>query len=744
MASDSGNRFKEVMELEIQRADIDRRIAEKTKDDPKPPEVIDMTATTDLKNAYLFVRLHKNNVRYVPEWDRWVIWNGKRWQLMARGKDKMMIPYVEKVVMEIKDLAKRIVGERDSDKMMKHALNTESEARMMACIRTASSQNEIIAHPDDFNKGLYILNVQNGIINLRSGELEDHRRDEMITRICPISFDPDATCQIWLDFLNKIYLGDVELIEYVQKLFGMALTGDVSEEVFHTLYGAGATGKTTLMTTFNAILGNEYFKTVAVETFLKRGQKSIANDIARFEGALIIWANEPEFDDVITPGKLKKLTSKERILGEMKYQEPQEFNPTHCGFLSCNHPLNVVGVDDGFRRRLREIPHKHKFIGSDKDVHFADKLIPELLGILNWAIEGSLKWQRDGLIPPETIMIATRKYHEGNDRLLDLFENIFEKDINAVFPFSILYETYKIWAELKGKFTMSDNAFAKVLQEREFEAHPGKWKDRRTFRGYQGIVIAGYKQCKAGLNFDKIENNYDAFIYNCNDCTSKCNQKDNLFFSVTSFVLAPDNDFEYRKQLGYTCLREKAKCLYTKEDNRMIESSVTNVTSVTNTLLDSDIPIISLSNSSVTSVASVTKQLIEKNFNKSDIPEDNIRLKDYKRAIKDFIRVQLDISIMDDSKLPNDVTIEKAVDDWVYNVSDSFDIGNGKCQRDKIKVLREIIKQLQDECKGSAPKEDILGRAEEAGIKKDTAEDMILKLKSAGEIIEVSNERFRI
>lgn len=602
------------------------------------PRIIDPSATTDLSNAKRFVQLHQRNIRYVPLWNCWMVWDNKRW--VEKKKDGQLVPLVEEMIRELEREATTTTSEKLKDKLLKHANQTESENRIMACIRLAASQPEIQASPDDFDKDKYLINFQNGTVNLHTRQLREFRREDMITRICTVPYIPETPYPNWLAFMHLIFEGDESVIEYMQKFVGMAFTGDVSEELFHVLYGTAGTGKTTFMNTLNNILGGQYFKNAAVETILKRGQKSIANDIARLQGARIVWANEPEFNDILTEAKIKKLTSKERMLGEMKYREPAEFEPEYSLILSSNHKPIIRGTDEGLRRRVRLIPFNVKIV-EGKDIHFLEKLKPEMEGIIEWVLEGCIKWQKDGLNPPEKILEATDEYHQEMDRLAEFFNLYIIKDPQARTPHILLYTVYKIWAEYSGVMVMSERAFTQMMIERGFKKITARFEDGRQFRGFATIKINDM-QCLVTLAGDTIETN--------------------LITSVTDFLSAADTERFEKKQVLLHLVQQISNPFYKKEDIRTCENSVTSVTSVTNAMQSND----DVFSSSVTSVTSVTEiiKLLKEQYNQLNKPDSIQDLSREKINMRNNIILKLNEILPDNQDIPENEFIDNVVNDY--------------------------------------------------------------------------------
>ncbi len=589
------------------------------------PNIIDFGAMTDLSNAKRFVRLHLRNIKFVPAWDCWVVWDGKRW--VEKKKDKQMVTYVEEMIKEIRHEADSKISRDSAIKLYKHAEMSESESRIMACIRLASSQSEIRAEPDEFDKDKYLLNFQNGTLDLHNGYLNEFKRENMITRICTISYIQNKECELWSAFLDKIFEGDKDVIEYLQKFTGMAFTGDVSEELFHIFHGGGANGKTTFMKTLNNILGNQYFKIMGVETLLKRGQKTIANDIARLKGARIVWANEPEFDDIITEGKIKKMVSNERILGELKFKEPEEYEPEFSIIMTTNPKPRVRGSGKGWKRRVRFIPFDVEINDEEKDIHFADKLMNELQGIAAWIIEGCLKWQKEGIKPPEKILQATTEFHDDSDKFSELFNNLFIKDIQAVTPFIILYTVYEAWANNEKIHIMTKNAFSRVISDRGFKSKIARFQDGRQFKGFIGISVTHL-----------------------------------VLKWVTEFLTAPDYEKQAKKE-GLLLVTHQVLNLF-HMDPIPASNSVTSVTSITNDIQDHN-TILSQSVTSVTLVTDIINKLKERydHINKTESIQDLERLK---KNMLSFIINEIDHTLVANQDIPEDVRLYKIINDYCH------------------------------------------------------------------------------
>lgn len=220
-----------------------------TADAKGAPEVKDF-ALTDSGNAERFAADHGMDVRYCHTVGKWFVWDGKRWTV----DDK------ERVVQLAKDTARRLQKQalevdnhQQRQALIKHGLTSESVSRITAMLTLA--QSELPINADHLDQDPMLLNVQNGTIDLRTGQLQEHRRKDFITNLCPIEYDPEAQCPVFMKFLADVTRGDTKLAGYLQRCVGYSLTGDTKEEVLFLLYGTGQNGKSKFLETVRYVLG---------------------------------------------------------------------------------------------------------------------------------------------------------------------------------------------------------------------------------------------------------------------------------------------------------------------------------------------------------------------------------------------------------------------------------------------------------------------------------------------------------
>lgn len=433
---------------------------------------------TDLGNAERLKCWHGEDLRYVPEWKSWVWWNGKRWE---RDTDGEIRRKAKLVVRQIYRNAGDIEDESDRKAVVKYALQSESNQRIRAMIESA--QAELPVTPDVFDADPFLFNAANGCVDLGTGDLREHRRGDMLMKASPVVYRDDmfAKCERWLAFLDRIMGGNVEMIEALQRCVGYSLTGDVSEQVMFILYGTGANGKSTFIETIKVLLG-DYAASAQFSSFVAgRGDSESdkpRSDLARLVGARFVSASEGETGSRLSESWIKQMTGGDTVTVRRLHELPFEFKPQFKLWLSTNHKPEIKGTDLAIWRRIRLIPFEVTIPVEEQDRTLAQRLRKELPGILAWAVQGCLDWQKHGLAMPEKVTAATEDYREEQDILGDWFSERAELDPDAEETAAELYRSYTNWVEEQGGGKpISRRAVGDRLRERGLmnrKAHGGR------------------------------------------------------------------------------------------------------------------------------------------------------------------------------------------------------------------------------------------------------------------------------
>lgn len=366
-------------------------------------------AETDMGNAARFALDHQHTLRYVPGLD-WHHWDGTRW---ARDRDGAAIRLAQETVRAIRDEA-RDLEEEAAERRFKHAIASEKLPRLEAMVKLARSDTRLVALTDEFDTDPWALNLPNGTLDLRTGELRPHDRDQLLTKLAPVDYDPDAQAPRWQQFLQTAVGTDPEVIDYLQRAAGYSLTGDTREQCLFIPEGPGANGKSTFVETLTTLLG-DYSAHADASTFMVGRARAARSDVARLRGARLVAASEVEDDAQFAEVLVKQMTGGDKLVAAHLYHDEFEFRPQFKVWITANQPPQIRGTDHAIWRRMRVLPFHTKIATPDKAL--PQKLRAELPGILAWAVEGCRRWLADGLQPPAAIRAATQDYRAQQDTL---------------------------------------------------------------------------------------------------------------------------------------------------------------------------------------------------------------------------------------------------------------------------------------------------------------------------------------
>ncbi len=297
---------------------------------------------------------------------------------------------------------------RRADALEKWATRSEGASRIIAMLRMAESDPRVLVEPGDFDTPAWALNLHNGTIDLKHGHFREHRPEELLTRLAGAEYQSNIQCPRWKQFLAEVFAPHPEIVPFLQRAVGYTLTGETREECVFVLAGSGRNGKSTLIGILHRILG-QYGGVAEMDTFLASHGTALREDIADMRGRRFVSAQEPMLDGKFAEGTLKWVSGGDRLRARRLYEHAQEFQPSHKLWLAVNR-LPTLRFDDGAAwSRLRVIPFDVSF-ANNANRELKVELQSELSGILNWAIQGCLMWQRDGLGYIESVTNATEMW----------------------------------------------------------------------------------------------------------------------------------------------------------------------------------------------------------------------------------------------------------------------------------------------------------------------------------------------
>jgi putative DNA primase/helicase len=416
-----------------------------------PCDNMRLPANSDQELARHFAGRHAGDLRYVDGWGKWLVWTGAHWRVDD--------------TLHVRDLVSTVSKEAAS-KVAERAAKTIASAKTVQSVEwLARSDRRLAATVDQWDRDAWLLNTPDGVIDMRNGERREHDPRDHMTKITAVS--PEGDCPLFLAFLMRVTAEDAELIAYLQRALGYAITGLTQEHALFFAYGTGANGKSVLLSTIAGILG-DYHRTAPMETFVASNGERHPTEIAGLRGARFVTATETEANRHWAEARIKQLTGGDMISARFMRQDFFEFRPTFKLLIAGNHMPSLNGVDESIRRRLHLIPFRVTIPVEERDAELPEKLKVEWPGILRWLIEGALEWQKMGLQPPKAVAEATEAYLSAEDAIGSWLAERCIVDVNEWTSSAALWASWSLWANLAGEPVGTQKSFVRNLMAREF------------------------------------------------------------------------------------------------------------------------------------------------------------------------------------------------------------------------------------------------------------------------------------
>lgn len=439
---------------------------------------------TDLGTANFFASLHAKNVRYCLPQKRWYKWTSRRWEPDDSGEVER---YIKCTVIGLLSFAGDIDDDKKRQRFINWVLESQSAKTLRAIQDLARTEAEIVITPNQFNKDPFILNCLNGTVDLRTGELREHRREDYCLQLAQAEYDPEARCNVWEETLGTIFDGNDELVAFMYRVIGMLCSGDVREHVLLLFWGRGSNGKSLLIEILLDLLGDYAEKGVDDLLMTIKGDNHPTTKATLFGKRLVAVVESAE-GAKLNESLVKELTGGDTITARRLYENYWSFKPTHKLILCTNHKPMVKGTDDGIWRRTKLVEFGQKFWDPDRgetgpehlraDKELLGKLKAERNGILSWAVRGCQEWLENGLRPPKCVTAATDKYRQTQDVIGQWVDDCCKtgpKDFRS--KAGDLYRSYCDWMDAAGERPVSQRRFGESLGERGYERQNsgGKW-----------------------------------------------------------------------------------------------------------------------------------------------------------------------------------------------------------------------------------------------------------------------------
>jgi len=470
------------------RMTIDKAIAGCSQVYAPPPNVFPLN---EIGNGQRFVAHFGDDVRYSFREGCWYLWDGKRWKRDAAGR-------IRELAKRIPDLisaeAAHVVEDKTRAEIYRWAGRTTTVRARENALRDASSIPDVqFDTAEERPDHAYLLNCNNGTLDLRTGTLHPHMRGDGLTKLTPIDYYPNAKCPRWSEFLNFAMGGNAELVEFLRTIMGISLSGVMIKHVFF-VYGPKDTGKTTFISVLQKLAG-EYARVLEFSALTVRKHDDAGRptpELARLHNARLVTCSETlemrRFDEAL----LKRLSGGDTIAARRLHEDLFEFTPCFKIWVYGNDQPLLNADDPAVWRRVIVIPFQEA-VPPDKRIEnnaeVVQRFVEELSGILTWAVEGVVRWFKGGckaLKIPAAFSRATDEYRDSMDILSDFLGTCCEMADGARVQKSVLFDAFQAWCAVGGITTkLTYYGFNAKVRKR-----PGIKEARdKTARCWEGIRL---------------------------------------------------------------------------------------------------------------------------------------------------------------------------------------------------------------------------------------------------------------
>ncbi len=420
---------------------------------------------TDTGNAERLVARHSRDLRFCHAWGKWLVWDGRRWAEDATAE------IWRRATATARDIMLEASVSEDRDERLAHAKwshSSENQNRLNAMLKVAETRLGVPVLVEELDRDPWLFNCRNGTLDLRTGELRPHRREDLITKMCDVDFDPEAAAPLWFETLRLFFRDDPDLLDYWNRLCGCFVVGTVRDHILPICYGSGANGKSTILGSLLETFGPDYSMKAPSDLLLARKHDAHPTERADLYGKRLVMSLESDKGRRLNEGLVKGLTGGDQVEARRMYEDFWRFNPSHTFVLATNHKPIVRGTDHGIWRRIKLIPFTVRVEGDRADTSMPEKLKAERAGILAYCVEGCLEWQRRGLEPPPACVVLATAEYRGEQDVLGQFLAEYTMPGGSV-KASTLFKVFREWAGDSGERGMTSTSFGLALSERGFE-----------------------------------------------------------------------------------------------------------------------------------------------------------------------------------------------------------------------------------------------------------------------------------
>lgn len=413
---------------------------------------------TDSGNAERLVRAYGTRMRWVAPWKRWFHWNDRFWT----HAPVQALSYSKLVARSIYHEAADCESQVGRDDLAKWAKTSENAERRKAMVELSKAEEGVAITHGVLDQHPDLLNCTNGTLDLKTFELRPHNAADLITKMCPTAYKPNASGPRWIAFIERI-LPDVDAREFVQRFMGSCLTGDVGDQAMLFATGDGANGKSTFFNAIASVLGDGLAIKVSTDMLLIKSNRTHPTELADlFQVRLALGMETPkgrELDDTL----IKELTGGDPIRARRMREDFWQFAPTHKLVVITNHMPPLTNADYALLRRILRAEFEVRIPPEERDPRLPEKLLKEREAILSWLVQGCREWRRIGLAPPDCIRVAGPEVAARVTPVSQFVEECLVRQPGARVGASVLFDTFSAWAELRGYPSVTQTEFGKAM-----------------------------------------------------------------------------------------------------------------------------------------------------------------------------------------------------------------------------------------------------------------------------------------
>lgn len=445
------------------------RVKEKLGDIDKLPAVLLTAPLTDSGNAECLVELFGQDFRSckamtkVKAESRGIFhWNSLVWEEDIHREFRTCAMWTSRGRKAISAHAETVEARR---RLYKYATDCENIGKLEAMCELASTKEPVVTDEKIWDTDPLKITVLNGTLSLKEGRFYTPERDDYITQQATVEYDETATCPVWEQTLSEIFADNLDIIPYLQRVFGYSITGLTDQHIMWFWYGGGANGKSTILNAIKSLLG-DFSATTSFSTFDTRNDSGRNDDLAVLRGKRFVAASEGEQGRSIAEAKIKSVVSSDDITCRFLHNNFFTYKPTYKVILASNHLPDIKGTDKGIWRRVHLVPFNQTFEGDAIDPLLDEKLQGEMSGILNWCLTGLTDfWTRGGFDPPGIVLYSTRNLEEKSDLFQQWYDERLTPDEKSSLRRSTAYLDYRNYLRTSGETPIAKMAWNARMEE---------------------------------------------------------------------------------------------------------------------------------------------------------------------------------------------------------------------------------------------------------------------------------------